>query len=390
MHKEVIGICFLAFLFVWSPAQEVPSGPEPGSPLDLIRRYAENQDYDLAKQCGKQILERDPLNYDVALYLARVYGWDARYDSAYAIVDRVIADDPDLTEAHLVRMDLAYWENDWKKLEAYCLEALELKPGSKEISEKLALARYRLGLNRDQTELIVSYFYDHFNEPYLRNWHMLTLGASIPVHESKIIPYLNGGFHPGTEIRGTDLQVNLDAYLSIGKKNYALMGYGYSPDGSIDFLPVHRAAAELWQVLPAGFAFSAGTRFFYWEDPFTFLTFSGEKYIGNNWFSLRNYLFFKDYGASASWYLSARRYMADRFNYFFLTIGYGTAPDEPILVLSDLDRLRAVSARSGFSWQLRHNLRWQMVLGYSHEAYSESGLRNRFDLRTGVNISLKR
>lgn len=387
IHREVIGICILAFFHVWSPAQEFA---EQGNNMDLIRQYAEDQEYDRAKQFGEQILERDPQNHDVALYLARIYGWDAQYDSAYAIVDRVISENPDLEEAYRVRMDLAYWENDWKRLEEYCLRALELHPGSDEIKEKLALARYRLGLNRDQLELIVSYFYDHFNEPYKRNWHMLTLGASIPVHGSKIIPYLNGGFNSGTTIRGADLQANLDAYLSLGKKNYALVGYGFSPDGPTDFLPVHRAAAEIWQVLPAGFAVSAGTRFFYWEEPFTFLTFSGEKYVGNSWFSLRNYLFFKDYGASASWYASARRYMADRFNYLFLTIGYGTAPDEPLLVLSDLDRLRAVSVRTGFSWQVRHNLRWQLMLGYSHEAYSESEQRSRIDLRTGINISLKR
>ena len=100
---------------------------------------------------------------------------------------------------------------------------------------------------------------------------------------------------------------------------------------------MHRAAAEIWQTLPRGFSLSAGVRYFYWDQSFTFLTFSAEKYAGNYWFSLRNYLFFKDYGVSASWYLSARRYFATRYDHLTITLGYGTAPDEPVVVVSDLD-----------------------------------------------------
>ncbi|MCK4751025.1 MAG: YaiO family outer membrane beta-barrel protein, partial [Bacteroidales bacterium] len=150
----------------------------------------------------------------------------------------------------------------------------------------------------------------------------------------------------------------------------------------------HRAVLELWQVLPVGFAMSAGMRYFYWGDHFTFLTFSGEKYAGDYWVSLRNYLFFKEYGISGSWYLSARRYFANKFNYISATLGFGTAPDEPLLVVSDLDRLSALSLRMDLSRMINYKLRMHASAGYAYEKYADDRYRNRFSLRVGVYIRL--
>jgi YaiO family outer membrane protein len=237
-------------------------------------------------------------------------------------------------------------------------------------------------------ELFLHYYYDHFSLPYVRNWHMLTTGVNLPVKIGVLSPYLNAGYHAGSKDQSTDLQLNLDAYINLGKKNYAMAGYGFSPNGAVNFLPRHRAAAEIWQVLPRGFAVSAGMRYFYWERHFTFLTISGEKYAGNYWFSLRSYVFFKEYGVSGSYYLTARRYFKDKFNYLSFTVGYGTAPDEPLLVVSDLDRLNATSVRVEWSKQLKPRLRLNVMTGYAYEAYDDMEYRHRFDLRAGVFIRL--
>ena len=390
MYRIAILIIALSFFQDTLAAQKTGQDSIPTEGLGLMQHYASNQHYEEARELGYRMLRDDPFNHDVSLMLARIYGWESRYDSAYAIVDRIMSVAPELVEAHLVRVDLAYWENDWTKLEAYAETALELNPGARELREKYLLAKYQLRLTRDVPELHVAYYYDHFGEPYRRNWHMLTLGGVVPVGRSHLLPYINGGYHPGVEGVSTDIQFNLDTYVHLGSKNYILVGGGLSPRGKIDYLPSGRAALELWQVLPAGFAVSAGARYFYWDDPFTFLTFSGEKYAGDYWLALRNYLFLKEHGISTSWYLSARRYLANRFNYLTLTIGYGAAPDEPLLVVSDLDRLNALSFRAGFSWKVRHNLRWYSQMGYAYEEFSDREYRHRIDFRTGLYIGLKR
>jgi YaiO family outer membrane protein len=139
-----------------------------------------------------------------------------------------------------------------------------------------------------------------------------------------------------------------------------------------------------------GFGISAGLRYFYWDQNFTFLTFSAEKYAGNYWFSFRNYLFFKDYGVSGSYYLTARRYFKTKFDYLSLTLGYGTAPDEPIDVISDLERLNAVSGRIELSKKLTPGIRLFTMLGYAWEEYADQEYRSRIDLRLGAYFVIKK
>lgn len=382
---------FLFFLLNQLAAQELQetyATPEAG--FALMREHASENRYASAKSIGHRIMDENPDYFDVALYLARIYGWEAKYDSAYMILEDVLSKEPDLFEAHETLVDLAYWENDWAKLEEYASRALELEPDSPLIMEKQLLAKYQQGSKQDLPELFLFYSYDHFSKPYVRNWHMLTAGGNIPLKMGTLSPYVNGGYHAGVDNPSTDIQLNLDGYLNLGKKNYAMAGYGFSPDGAVNYLPGHRAAAEIWQVLPKGFALSAGLRYFYWDQHFTFLTFSAEKYAGDFWFSFRNYLFFKDYGVSGSYYLSARRYFEDKFNYLSLTVGYGTAPDEPLLVVSDLDRLRAMSGRVEYSKQINHILRLNVMTGYSYEEFDVNEYRHRFDLRAGFYIRIKK
>ncbi len=377
-------ICFTGILVAQEGGQPLPT---PGQQFDLMRELAGAEKYEAAKKIGYSLHEAYPKDHDIALYLARIHGWQGEFDSAHAMVNLVLADDPLHQEAHAVRVDLAYWENDWANMAVYAQEALRVMPDSAVYREKLALARYNLSTGQDRPEVFVSYLYDHFSRPYTRNWHMISAGARIPFRAGTLIPHVNGGFLAGAD-PPADYQLNLDAYLLLGRLNYLLAGYGISPGQGAMYLPNHRAALELWQVLPAGFGLSAGARYFYWDRHFTFLTFSGEKYAGNWWFSLRNYLFFKDYGVSGSYYATARRYFSDRYNYLTATLGYGTAPDEPLLVASDLDRLSAVSFRLGFSRQIRFNLRLEASAGYAYEEHADREYRHRVQMNAGLFIRL--
>ncbi|MFO7934804.1 MAG: YaiO family outer membrane beta-barrel protein [Bacteroidales bacterium] len=382
-------LILLVCIFFSATGQESPATYQnPGEGFALMRVHAAEGQYEKAEDIGYRLLEENPGYGDVSLYLARVHGWQGEYDSAYARVEDVLAVDSTLLEAHRVLVDLAYWENDWETLAVYARQALQIFPDDPPIRGRYRLARYKLAVSQEVPEIYVFYAYDHFQKPYVRNWHMLTVGGNLPLRAGVLIPYINTGIHGGLDRPNSDIQLNLDSYLHLGEKNYLLAGYGISPGQRTMYLPLHRAALELWQVLPGGFSLSAGMRYFYWDRHFTFLTFSGEKYAGNYWFSLRNYLFFKDYGVSGSYYLSARRYFADRYNYVSATLGFGTAPDEPILVASDLDRLGAYSFRLGISWQFRYNLRLDASSGYAYEEYADREHRHRIHFRTGIYISL--
>lgn len=390
MRNSSILFIFLSYFSIAVQAQESPAYANPEQGFEKMRLLAGEGDYIAAKELGYQLLGEQADYHDVALYLARIHGWESVFDSAYLLVDQVIIKEPELFEAYQTCVDLAYWQNNWTRLETCAEKALELEPGSEEIIEKYDLARKRGDIQTEKAEVFVLYSYDHFSKPYVRNWHMLTAGGKIPIKYGTLIPYLNGGYAAGVNSPSTDFQVNLDAYLNLGKKNSALLAYGFSPDGALNYLPVHRAAAEIWQTLPRGFGLSAGLRYFYWEENFTFLTFSAEKYAGNYWFSFRNYLFFKELGVSGSYYLSGRRYFASKYDHLTLTLGYGTAPDEPLLVLTDLDRLNALTCRLEYSRQLNPAVRMVAMLGYIYEEYQDQSYRNRIETKLGCYFRLKK
>ena len=391
MHKASTLSLLLFLSFFNLEAQDIPAYDNPEQGFELMRQLATEGDYGSSKALGYQLLEEKEDYYDVALYLARIHGWEAGYDSAYMLIDEVIAQDSGLYEAYQTCVDVAYWQNNWSRLDTCAEKALELRPGSEEILEKYNLAHQPGDMSSEYPEIFVHYTFDHFSVPYTRNWHLLTVGGQIPVKWATLIPYINGGYESaGGNTPSTDIQFNLDAYLTLGKKNYALLGYGFSPNGVINYLPNHRAAAEIWQTLPKGFGVSAGMRYFYWDRHFAFLTVSAEKYAGNWWFAFRPYIFFKDVGVRGSYYLSGRRYFASKYDHLTLTLGYGAAPDEPVLVVTDLDRLNAITCRLEYNRQLTPVLKMIAMAGYSYEEYVDQAYRNRIAMKLGFYIRIKK
>ena len=62
------------------------------------------------------------------------------------------------------------------------------------------------------------------------------------------------------------------------------------------YFPTHRAAVELWQILPAGWAVSGGLNYYYFDRNIFIALASVEKYLGKYWFSGKCYVYFKDGG----------------------------------------------------------------------------------------------
>jgi hypothetical protein len=94
-------------------------------------------------------------------------------------------------------------------------------------------------------------------------------------------------------------------------------------------------------------------------------------------------VYFKDEGPTTSFYLNARRYL-NNTDYLQMTIGTGTAPDEPFDIRSDLERLNANSIRLAYNVSVTPRITLRAGAGYSREEfqvgdYRDSGYRDRFD-----------
>jgi YaiO family outer membrane protein len=277
--------------------------------------------------------------------LGRILAWKKDFKNAAAVVDTLLTKEPDNAEALSLKRDIVQW--------------------SKENST-------------ESTGIRAGYSFDTFQEPYSRYWQVFSAGAEHRFNWGLAAAGLNIGNanigEPSPD-HATEWQLEAEAYPKFSDKNYAYLAYAYSPG---DYFPTHRAAGELWQVLPAGWAASAGMNYYYFNRNIFIALASVEKYIGRYWFSLRGYMYFKDHGVTTSGYLNIRRYFTD-INYFQLTLGAGTAPDEPFDIQTDLMRYSAYSARIAYNVALSHKLIMRIGTGYSYEEYLENTWRNRFE-----------
>ncbi len=379
-----------------------------------VRVLASEGAYGQSKILARRILKELPAYMDVSVYLARIYAWETQYDSAFLILNEVLKENPVHPDGLLLKCDILYWKNDWTSLLQAAEQTEEQLPDEPKPPYYKALSLDQLGrrqesmatieqiltkdtensealhlkqqiiLNSEKPEVFVQYFSDNFQQPYLRRWHMLTAGGIIPYSKGTVSPYLNAGHlidGGSTFVQSSAIQLNADAYLLLSEKNYMLFAYGIS-NGV--YFPVHRAMINAWQVFSDGWALSAGARYFYWDEHFLFFNLGVEKYLGNYWFNLNNYIFQKDYGVSFSSYLTIRKYLNNKYNYLSATLGYGTSPDEPLTNVFDLQRLNALTSRISIMHQINGNFRVGAGVGYMYEEYMEQQFRNRFEFRAGL------
>jgi YaiO family outer membrane protein len=395
-----------ACLFLNLPAfPQITSNPEVE--YSRIRNMALNGNLVEAESSAIALLDSFPDYGDAWILLARIYGWQEKYESARLILDSLILKEPSNRDAIEARIDLALWtgENDLAieladrilASDPANISVLDKKHRAEKALEtpdttmtEIPSARDSLSISqpgtigaRDleksgKTDLRAGYYFDTFSEPYGRFWQIFQAGASHLLRFGRIIGGINiGNLHTNAEppVKATEVQFEAEAYPIISQSDYAWLAYAYSPGM---YFPTHRASAEYWHSFKYGVVASAGMRYYYFDRNIFIGTFSIEKYYKSWWFSPRIYLYFKDIGVTTSFYLTARKYFND-INWLQLTAGYGTAPDEPFDIATDLERQNAVSVRIAYYTSITSNIFLRAGVGYSREEYGKSLQRNRFE-----------
>ena len=399
------------FLFssgIWSQTKTIES-KSPEEKFQYVRELAFSGDYATAQTLGKQILDSIPEYHDVSLLIARTYMWEHQFDSAKVYIDKVLTSDPENLEAKSAKLDLAYFSGNMNVVEKLGSDMIKEEPENIGIREKYALALLTNNhktlagnqadsiLTRDSLnsvaldikrqlkpkpkpyELTVGYSFDHFTKPYKRWWHLYTAGLRKPTSWGSLEGRVNMGHLSAEGItpeHNLEFQIEGESYVNLTPSMYAMLLYGYSP---FEHFPEHKVSAEVWHKLPEAFIVSVGLNYYHWDGNNIYIgTASLEKYLNKYWFCLRGYAHFKDIGVTGSYYFTARRYFND-IDYFQVTLGMGTAPDEPYDIKTDLERLSAYSIRCLYNKQLNNRWRMRAGLGYANEEYFNNKYRNRYD-----------
>ncbi len=357
MGKRVLSL-FVAFLLnvllINSPllSQETFN---PETEYLRIRTIAFDGDYATAVAAARKLLNAYPSYGDVRVLLGRILAWQKDYEQAAAVIDTLLAVEPDNGDALAARRDITLWSK-----------------------QNTPVA----------TDIRAGYYFDYFTEPYSRFWQVFSAGAGHRFAWGPAAAGVNAGnlnVGGASPFKATELQFEAEAYPSLGAKNYAYLAYAYSPG---NYFPTHRAAFELWQVLPAGWAISGGLNYYYFDRNIFIGLASVEKYLGKYWLSGKIFVYFKDDRPTTSFYFNARRYFNDN-DYLQLTLGTGTAPDEPFDIQSDIMRLSANSIRLTYYGRMSKRLFLRVGAGYSREEYQESVLRDRFEGNINLIYAIK-
>jgi YaiO family outer membrane protein len=326
---------------------------DPEQEYSRIRTLALAGNYTEAEPAARALVKQYPGYGDARVLLGRILAWQGLYDEGAAVIDTLLKTEPDNTDAGEALRDIRRWSRD------------------------------RSQQNTAPTDIRGGYLFDTYSEPYDRLWQVFSLGAGHRFSWGTAVATANlGHIMLGTpsDITGNDFQIAAEAWPELTATNYAYVAYAFSPG---NWFPRHRAALELWQSFTHGWALSVGANYYYFDKSIYLGTLSLEKYLGDWWFSGRGYFHFKDIGVTTSVFVNARRYMGTT-DFLQLTLGTGTAPDEPYDIITDLERQKATSIRLTWFNQLGPYWSVRIGTGYSYEKYNASDYRHRFEGSIGV------
>lgn len=315
---------------------------DPEAEYMRIRSIAFEGDYSTAAAGARKLVNAFPSYGDARILLGRILAWQKDFTLAAAVIDTLLAVEPDNADALAVRRDIILWSKENPPV---------------------------------GTDIRAGYTFDSFSEPYKRFWQVFKAGAAHRFNNGPATAGINIGSININDTLATEAQFEAEAWPTLSNKNYAYVAYAFSPG---EYFPSHRAAIEVWQILPKGWAVSAGMNYYRFDRNIFISGLSVEKYINKFWLSLKGFVYFKDEGLTTSLYFNGRRYFND-IDYLQVTLGTGTAPDEPFDVQTDIERFSANSIRLAYYGSVTKKLAVRIGVGYSNEEFAENEWRNRFD-----------
>jgi len=355
-YLSLLLVFFFAFITPAKVMSQVISDPE--AEYAVIRSMAAPGNYSVAEAAARRLVNQFPSYGDARILLGRIHAWQHEYREAEAVIDTLLLTEPDNADALAALRDIKIWARQSDEQQA------------------------------PPTDIRAGYSFDTFSKPYDRFWQVFNAGAGHRFSWGTVVAGINAGnIHIGepSNIQATNLQFGIEAWPQLTRKNYAYIAYAYSPG---TYFPRHRAGLEVWQTLPAGWALSAGINYYHFTSDVFIASLSVEKYLGNYWLAAKGYFYFKDIGVTTSLYLSARRYF-NKTDYLQLTLGTGTAPDEPFDILTDLERQSASSVRLSYFDRIAPLWAFRIGAGYSYEEYAAGSYRNRYEAGIGFIYSIK-
>lgn len=260
----------------------------------------------------------------------------------------------------------------------------------------LCLSNINAQEQKNNIQFLIGYQTDIYSKPYYRDFNLLSTGFGYKSNLTALYGKINLAYlyvdvnNVLTKtINKTQFEIDWWQSLSNSKSTSFWLNYAYSQH---TLFPNHRVMFEMWQKLPAKFLISGGGNYYMFsEKDVIILNIGLENYFDRYWVEFKTYFYLKEPKITTSYYLSGRVFFKD-VNYLQLTVGMGSAEDEPFILESNMDRLYAYTTRVRYVNKTLFNERIEILTGftYMYEEYLLDEWRNRFGFGIGLIYNIRK
>ncbi|HEY6913988.1 MAG TPA: YaiO family outer membrane beta-barrel protein [Paludibacter sp.] len=382
---------------------------------------AKNQNYALAIENAKEALKQDSKRGDIMVFIANVYSWQNKNDTALIYIQEAQKVDYRQNDFYEAKTNILLRSGKYGELLTNCNEALENNYSNTEdiLKKKMiaydALKEYNNGINlielpenkkylesksiddlystlllKRNTNVISAYYtLDMFDSGFTPQ-HLAALGYSFKIGEHNLGFRLNYANRFGLN----DVQLESDFYLKLKQKQYMYFNYGYAFNASL--FPTHRFGLEYYFPLPNKFEASIGGRYLNYTNSDVFIV-TGHlgKYIAKSWMGIRPFYVYKTPANTQSLSLIAnyRIFSKTELDYWGVEVGLGNSPDDIYSTsqIGGFNQLKAYKIKLEKNFMLNRTSDLHIGLGYSREEYGTitTQFRNRFTVELGYKIRFK-
>jgi YaiO family outer membrane protein len=413
--KYIMLLVFLSTFFVGANAQI-----NTDSIFNRAINLAKNQNYVSAITDAKKVLKYDNKRGDVMVFIANVYSWQGKNDTALIYIKQAQKVNYKQNDFYEAWTNILLRSKKFEELLTSCNEALRNKYSNTEdiLRKKMiaydALKRYGIGvalielpenkkyleskpindlystllLKRNSNVISAYYTLDMFDSGFAPQ-HLAALGYSFNVDENNLGFRLNYANRFGLN----DVQLESDFYLKLKNKQYMYFNYGYAFNATL--FPTHRVGFEYYFPLPNKFDASIGGRYLNYSNSDVFII-TGHlgKYFGKSWIGARPFYVYKTPTKTQSFSAIAnyRLYGKTELDYWGVELGFGNSPDEIYSTSQNgFNQLKAYKIKLEKNFMLNRISDLHIALGYSSEEYGTvlTQFRNRFTVELGYKIRLK-
>jgi len=379
--------------------------------------YARNQQYNLAVENAKKALRTDPKRGDIIVFIANVYSWQEKNDTALVYIDKAREINYQQADFFESWTNILLRSHQYDALLQSCTEAEKYNYSREDILKKRLIAYSELesfdyGISLAELPENRIYLNDEpISSLYTalllkRNTNVVSANYNLDFFDNGLPQHLGAlgySFRLGKQTLGfranfanrfnrTDLQLETDFYMHLKQKQYLYFNYGLA-FGNLLF-PRHRLGLEYNVPLNHKTEVSLGGRYMNYPISGVFIvTGHLSRYMGKSWLALRPFYVFSTLSnkQSISFIGNYRLYSRNESDFWGLELGFGNSPDDrySILQTGGFNHLTAYIIKIEKSFILSRISDFRLGIGYVSEEFTTNQFRNRYTVELGYKLRLK-